>query len=201
MSHNPIPVAKPTEMYHHGDLRRALISAALAEVERTDPGSISVSALAKTLGVSRAAPYQHFSDRDEVLAAVAMEGFKVFAAALRKSVVVPSKRPALARMACAYVSFGLERPGLYSLMFASPILPNASADHDLRLAAQESFRLLMQVLGPSRNPDVRKRLAVRIWIALHGIVMLAKHGLLRDTDSGVEELVEDIIAQLKTTTA
>ncbi len=62
--------------YHHGDLKSALITAALAAVEQDGPDAVSLRDLAQSLGVSRAAPYRHFADRDALLAAVAAQGFE-----------------------------------------------------------------------------------------------------------------------------
>ena len=61
---SPRPARKPLNAYHHGDLRDALVQAALGEVEFGGPEAISISALAKKLGVSQPAPYKHFSDRE-----------------------------------------------------------------------------------------------------------------------------------------
>src|SRR5215470_4643684 len=66
---------KPARKYHHGDLRRALVDAALAIVERAGPGALSLRELARRAGVSHAAPYRHFESREALLAALATEGF------------------------------------------------------------------------------------------------------------------------------
>ena len=79
---------KPLNTYHHGDLRDALVQAALQEAERGGPEAVSISALAKKLGVSQPAPYKHFADREALLAAAAAEAFRQLNATLdRKSVV------------------------------------------------------------------------------------------------------------------
>lgn len=190
--------AKAPDAYHHGDLRQALIDAALAKVDQVGPDAISLAALAKTLGVSQAAPYRHFPDRDALLAAVAAQGFKAFTAALTAAAAASSRRSALSRMGHAYVAFGLARPGLYRLMFASHILARAAAGDELKAVAKGSFDLLVNALPPSRIPQGRKRRALKIWVALHGVVMLANQNLLLDQPAGpgigLDELVEDIIA-------
>lgn len=183
----PAPRRKAADAYHHGDLRQALIAAALAEVERNGPEGVSLTALAKTLGVSQPAPYRHFADREALLAAVAAEGFRAFTAALKAG---------RARMAQAYVAFGLERNGLYRLMFASRLLAGAGPESELGSAANASFGVLLDELSPSApTPEVQRR-ALRIWAALHGIVMLADQGLLPGPAPGVslEQLVDEVIA-------
>ncbi len=69
---------KPVNTYHHGDLREAMVRAALAEAERGGPEAISIKALAKKLGVSQPAPYRHFADREALLQAVTAEAFRQF---------------------------------------------------------------------------------------------------------------------------
>ena len=92
---------KPVNTYHHGDLRDALVQAALAEAELGGPESISLKALAKQLGVSQPAPYRHFADREALLEAVTAEAFRQFNAVLRESVSKPSKHSRLSRIARA----------------------------------------------------------------------------------------------------
>ena len=80
----PRSARKPLNAYHHGDLRDALVQAALAEAEHGGPEAISLKALAKKLGVSQPAPYQHFADREALLEAVTAEAFRQFNAMLRE---------------------------------------------------------------------------------------------------------------------
>jgi AcrR family transcriptional regulator len=187
---------KLSDRYHHGDLRQMLVGTGLAEVERVGAEAVSLAALAKSLGVSQAAPYRHFADREALLAAVAEEGFKSFAAALKTSIAGRSKRPALLLMAQAYVAFGLRHNGVYRLMFASRVLPNTPNDSALRNAAQQSFSLLVQTLPQSESPQAAARRALRIWTALHGVVMLAEQGILSGAARGVslKALVEEIVS-------
>src|SRR5512140_286916 len=110
---------KPENTYHHGDLRDALIKAALREAEQGGPEAISLKALAKQLGVSQPAPYRHFADREALLAEVTTEAFRQFNAVLRNSMSQPSKHSRLSRIAQATLDFGLRRNGIYRLMFAS----------------------------------------------------------------------------------
>ena len=80
------PARKALNAYHHGDLRDALVQAALHEAELAGPEAISISALAKKLGVSQPAPYKHFADRETLLTAVTAEAFRQFSQCMRRVV-------------------------------------------------------------------------------------------------------------------
>src|SRR5258707_4430824 len=132
-------VGKPLNPYHHGDLRDALVHAALREAEQGGPEAISLKALAKQLGVSQPAPYRHFADREALLAAVTAEAFRQFSATLRESIRKPSKRSKLSRIAQTTLAFGLRRNGIYRLMFASRTFAGAAEGSQLRDAAMGTF--------------------------------------------------------------
>jgi AcrR family transcriptional regulator len=195
----PRPVRKPLNTYHHGDLRDALVHAALREAEQGGPEAISLKALAKQLGVSQPAPYRHFADREALLAAVTAEAFRQFSAVMREAIGKPSKRSKLSRFAQASLAFGLRRNGIYRLMFASRVMACASKDSELHIAAMETFALVLEALEAPAVGLLRERFALQIWAALHGVIMLAEQGLLTGKIANVtrEELVEDIVRQTK----
>ena len=195
----PRPARKPLNTYHHGDLRDALVQVALGEVEIGGPEAISISALAKKLGVSQPAPYKHFADREALLVAVAAEAFRQFSAMLREKIRKPSKRSKLSRVAQATLDFGQRRNGIYRLMFASRVMACAPKGSELHAAAMETFELLLESLEAPAVGMLRERSALKIWVALHGVVMLAEQGLLTGQIANVsrEELVEDIVEQTK----
>jgi AcrR family transcriptional regulator len=193
------PARKPLHIYHHGDLRDALVQAALAEVERGGPEAINISALAKKLGVSQSAPYKHFTDRETLLAAVTVEALRQFTATVREAIASPSKRSKLSRFAHATLDFGLHRNGLYRLMFASRVMACMPKDSELHGAAMETFGLLVETLEAPAVGYLRERSALKIWAALHGVVMLAEQGLLTGQlgHFSREDLVEDIVTEAK----
>jgi AcrR family transcriptional regulator len=195
----PRPVRKPLNTYHHGDLRDALVHAALREAEQGGPEAISLKALAKQLGVSQPAPYRHFADREALLAAVTAEAFRQFSAVMREAIGKPSRRSKLSRFAQASLAFGLRRNGIYRLMFASRVMACASKDSELHTAAMETFALVLEALEAPAVGLLRERFALQIWAALHGVIMLAEQGLLTGKSANVtrEELVEDIVRQTK----
>ncbi len=190
---------KPLNTYHHGDLRDALIQAALREVERGGPEAISIKALAKELGVSQPAPYRHFADREALLAAVTAEALRQFSAMLRQAMARPSKYSKLSRLARATLEFGLRRNGIYRLMFASRTMACAQKGSELHNAAMETFGLVLEALEAPAIGYLRERHALKIWAALHGVVMLAEQGLLTGQVAHTtrEELVEDFVTETK----
>jgi AcrR family transcriptional regulator len=193
------PARKALNAYHHGDLRDALVQAALQQVELDGPESISISALARKLGVSQPAPYKHFADRETLLTAVTAEAFRQFSTILREALEKPSKRSKLSRFAQVTLDFGLRRNGIYRLMFASRIIACASKGSELNIATMETFDLLLEALEAPAVGLLRERSALKIWAALHGVVMLAEQGLLTGQVAHVsrEELVEDIVQEAK----
>jgi AcrR family transcriptional regulator len=190
---------KPLNTYHHGDLRDALVHAALVEVEQAGPETISLKALAKKLGVSQPAPYRHFADREALLEAVTAAAFRQFSATLREAIAKPSRRSKLSRFAQATLSFGLRRNGIYRLMFASRIMACSPKGCELHNAAMETFALLVEALEAPPVGLIRERHALKVWAALHGVVMLAEQGLLSGQIAHMsrEELVEDIVEETK----
>ncbi len=190
---------KPHNTYHHGDLRDAMVQAALREAEQGGPEAISIKALAKELGVSQPAPYRHFADREALLQAVTAEAFRQFNAILRAAIDKPSKRSKLSRFAQAALEFGLRRNGIYRLMFASRTMACAEKDSELHLAAHETLVLLVKSFEAPAVGLLRERHALQVWAALHGVISLAEQGLLTGEAARVTraELIEDIVQQTR----
>ncbi len=189
---------KPANAYHHGGLREALIEAAFAQVDRAGHESVSIAALARTLGVSQPAYHRHFGDKDALLAAVAVRGFRLFSCILRDAVAHRPAAEQLRANARAYVAFGRDRPGLYQLMFGSPLLSKAAPDSEITVAARECFDLLLEALRGSTCRGESVRDAVGIWASLHGIVQLERFHLLDGLgtrDVPIDSIVDDIIAR------
>ena len=107
--------------YHHGNLREALIQAALDLIAEKGPTGFTFAEAARSAGVSPAAPYRHFRDRDELLSDVAMRGFEMFAVALEKAWDDgrPDTQTAFERVGRAYLAFARAEPSYYSAMFES----------------------------------------------------------------------------------
>jgi AcrR family transcriptional regulator len=190
---------KPQNTYHHGDLRDALIRAALRTAEQGGAEAISIKALAKELGVSQPAPYRHFADREALLAAVTAEAFRQFTAMLREAMAKPSKQSKLSLLAHATLDFGLRRNGIYRLMFASRTVSCAAKGSELHKATSETFTLVLEALEAPAVGYLRERHALKIWAALHGVVMLAEQGLFTGESAHATraELVEDFVTETR----
>ena len=128
--------------YHHGDLRETLVRAALALIAEKGPAGFTFADAARWAGVSPAAPYRHFRDRDELMADVALRGFDLFAAALTRAWDNgrPNAFAAFERLGKAYLDFARTEPAYYSAMFeaAVPLDTNLA----LREAGERAFAVL-----------------------------------------------------------
>lgn len=162
--------------YHHGDLRRALMDSADAILERDGPNALSLRAVAREAGVSPAAPYHHFKDKDELLSAIAREGFARLSAALVEA--AGCERDAETKMSdlgVAYVKFAQSHPALYRVMYdcarAEDALPQKT-DHD-----HDGFQILKDALtkaGGNRVSETDIHLAsIASWCAAHGLAEMS----------------------------
>jgi AcrR family transcriptional regulator len=169
--------------YHHGDLRAALVAAALAAVEAAGPEGVSLRDLAQSLGVSTAAPYRHFRDRRALLNAVATLGFVELAAAYaRAQANAADPKAALRETARAYLTLAFAKPGLFRLMFASDLVDAADAPESLLKPAAEAWQGLFQAVAatqPGADLATVKRRAITGWSTLHGFITLVQGGRLK----------------------
>ncbi|MEE4493396.1 TetR/AcrR family transcriptional regulator [Streptomyces sp. BE230] len=177
--------------YHHGDLRRALLAAALDVIRTEGPAALSLRDLARRAGVSHAAPAHHFKDRTGLLTAIAAEGYGLFADALADA-------PDLRERGVRYVRFATEHPAHFQVMF-QPDLHRAD-DPDL-LAAKEraTAELRAGVTGlPAAGRGDDARLAgVAAWSLAHGFATLLLSGNLSGAMEGREpEAVFRVLAGL-----
>ena len=128
--------------YHHGNLKEALVRAALELIAEKGPAGFTFADAARWAGVSPAAPYRHFRDRDELLADVARRGFEQFAAAL--ATAWDDGRPgcvtAFDRLGKAYLAFAKREPAYYSAMFEAGV--PLDANPELRAAGERAFAVL-----------------------------------------------------------
>ncbi len=174
----PVPSRRRTVGQHHGDLRPALIRAALEMLERGEDESLTLREIARRAGVSPAAPYHHFRDRAALLAAVAEEGFVALSQALAdaaKGARTPEAR--LARMATRYVTFALEHRSHYRVM-VGPLLATAEPS-PLGEAALAAFGELERAVADAAPSKADAHgLAMFAWALAHGVVMLSMDGAL-----------------------
>ncbi|MFI8252147.1 TetR/AcrR family transcriptional regulator [Streptomyces filamentosus] len=160
--------------YHHGDLRAALLSAAMEMLEGGEP--FSLRAVARRAGVSPTAPYRHFKDRDALESALAAEGFRDLLAGLGGGRGLPASLPDLAEFAVAYVAFALRRPALFRVMFGKPC---DGADDERVKAADALHELLADALDRVFPDADAEALASAGWGLAHGLACLYLDGKLR----------------------
>jgi AcrR family transcriptional regulator len=184
--------------YHHGNLKEALLRAALELIAQKGPGGFTFAEAARWAGVSPAAPYRHFRDRDELLSNIALRGFHQFEAALAKAWGDgrPDVFSALDRLGRAYLDFARTEPAYYSAMFEAGV--PLAANPELREAGERAFavlrgaaeKLCAQVPAPSRPPALM--VALHIWAMSHGIASLFGRGdeARRTLPMSAEELLE-----------
>ena len=166
--------------YHHGDLRDALIDAALVMLqEGGDPAALSLREAARRAGVSAMAPYRHFADKDALLAAVAIVGFGRLADALRAADAAPHGNDALVGQGVAYVDFACAHPALFRLMFGSAL---AGRHGDLAIAAEQTYAVMATRVAAIFGAGDRETdaWALRCWATAHGLAALAVDGQLSD---------------------
>jgi AcrR family transcriptional regulator len=167
--------------YHHGDLRRALLDAALELIEENGVSELSLRAVARRAQVSHAAPYHHFADRAALVAAVAEEGFWSLLSAMRARIAgVLSPAQQLQESGIAYVCFALDHPAHFRVMFSAE-LAERSAHPGLKEAATAAHAALEQVIercqaaGEVRPGDPRV-LSGAAWSLVHGVATLLLDG-------------------------
>ena len=165
--------------YHHGNLREALLQAALDLIGQKGAAGFTFADAARMAGVSPAAPYRHFRDRDELLSSIAQRGFEQFEASLSEAWDDgrPDTITAFERVGRAYLNFAREQPALYSAMFESgiPIDMNPT----LMAASERAFaviRAAAERLAALAPPGVPRppalMMALHIWSMSHGVASL-----------------------------
>lgn len=164
--------------YHHGNLKEALVRAALDLIAQKGPAGFSFAEAARAAGVSPAAPYRHFRDRDDLLVEVARRGFDLFADALRQAWADgrPNSMAALERTGRAYLQFARSEPAHYAAMFdanvshaANPELAQAS-DRAFGVLREAAERLVAEMPAKGRPPALM--VALHVWSLAHGIASL-----------------------------
>ena len=178
--------------YHHGNLRRALLDAALVILERDGEDGIQLRDLARAVNVSPGAPYRHFDSRASLLESLAVVGFQRFT---RQMEDVAQSNPSELRTALGrtYVQFALANPGLFRLMFS----PQLRRDNrpGLRMAADAAFKTLRHVTGGEAEPQ--RIAALAAWARVHGLaVLLLDQQIALRVGDDVEQLIDAVLKEL-----
>jgi AcrR family transcriptional regulator len=168
-----------SKSYHHGNLRAELLDTAIEQLRDTGVEELSLRALARTVGVSQTAPYRHFADKSELLAAMATCGYRDLLDALRLAGAATSDCPQeqLFAFAHAYVDYAARNPQLFKLMFGPAVQPTVKYP-ELREASRDTLQLVQDILqrgvdsGIFRHVDDIAYMANAAWSSIYGLSTL-----------------------------
>ena len=193
-----------TDTYHHGDLRRALIQAALELAAEEKDWNFSLREVARRAGVSHNAPYNHFPHKRDLLDAAAAAGHDLLRSELTAAVAkIADPRAALSEMSSAYVSFGIKNPVLYRLMFSVAPSGPAWRPEEVLTAWLASRAVLENILrrgarigifdlALTRKSELQTA-ALYTWAVIHGLTMLAIDGLANVKRLSIERIAQKVV--------
>ena len=186
------PARKRADRYHHGDLRRALLHAAVRTIHSHGVAGLTLRGVGSTLGVSRTALYRHFTDKAALLAAVAAEGFRTLREETARAWEEGGRGlRGFEAMGVAYVRFAITHPSHYRVMFGADI--SNVGDAELADEGTGAFQVLVDALTELQQQDLARRddtqqMALFVWSTVHGVAMLAIDGRLGQEPAAVDGL-------------
>jgi AcrR family transcriptional regulator len=185
--------------YHHGDLRRAILEAALELIEESGVPSLSLREIARRIGVTTAAPYHHFKDRGELLLQIGMQGYSQLLHILEQAATTASGADECEAESRAYLHFAREHSAVYAVMFSAEL-----AQHEycvkVKAIADRCFVLVCASVARSRklSEKMSAEAALSIWSLLHGLVVLDQGNLLQESPPEQERIaVQGVLAVLR----
>ncbi len=193
--------------YHHGDLRRALVDAALALVEETQRWDFSLREVARRAGVSHNAPYAHFQDKGALLAAVGVRVYESLRAATTAAAAgCRTAEEELLAIGKAYIMFGLRHVAYYRLMSGQALAVDGRLPEPVREAAEAARAVLREIIiyglqdgSFDVDPDDEDGIAAAVvsaWSLVHGFTLLAIDGLAaRETELEPDRLIDMTLRQ------
>jgi AcrR family transcriptional regulator len=186
--------------YHHANLRETLLEAAIRLIAEVGPTAFTLREVARRAGVSHNAPYRHFRDRDDLMAAVAAQGFRELTEAMVEAAA--HQTDAVNRLKCAglgYVMFALRRPEHFTVMFDAPISKRQHPDS--AAAGEQAFSTLIGFVKACQEAEQLAagdslKIALLAWTMVHGIAKLAITGRLPfHSNTAILEFAEFVINQ------
>jgi len=202
-----LSVTRKRKSYHHGDLRRALVNAAVSLLTKTQRWDFSLREVARCAGVSHNAPYSHFASKRELLAAVAAKGYEILRARLLTALRGKTKpADALKAILITYLRFGTGNPARYRLMFGPELQgQDAGLPSEVIHAFASVEAVYRGVLKrgsedrtfkiPQNDPAALEMAAIGAWSLVHGLAMLYIDGLATlETAQTIDSLAEEVIA-------
>lgn len=177
--------------YHHGDLKTSLKQAALRLVRDRGPRGFSLNEASRLAGVSVAAPYRHFQDKDALLAEIARDGYQLLEREIHKSVEKPDNlRDKLVESGMAYLRFARNHADYFTVMFQSGL--ERSNYPEIERSARSGFGVIVGLAQQfERTPESADLRAVSAWALVHGLAALHQDGALRN-DAGKPRTLEQL---------
>ena len=172
--------------YHHGDLRSQLIAATRQLVEEKGPSQLSVAEASRLAGVSTAAPYKHFKDKDDLLRAVALDGMKRQHAQMQSALadLPPRSLERIIAMGHVYVDFAQSEPAVFRLMFG--LSESHGSDTALTEMGDATFGFVQAEVAAFRGSDTIEeqdiQRAFQLWSYVHGLSFLLIDGKIAEMD-------------------
>lgn len=194
---------KQKAKYHHGNLCQSLVRAAGEMIQEHGVDMLSMRKLADHVGVSRAAPYHHFKNKNELLCAIAEDGFALqdkivsaesiaCGASSSEKQSSPKDLQELETFVQRYIEFAITHPAHYDLMYGGKIWKQKLATESLQAASRNSFRRwlnhieTLQSLQLTNQEETPLRIAQVTWATLHGLCRLANDGVYINSDQVME---------------
>jgi len=194
--------APAKDRYHHGNLRQVLLQGGLQALKEMGPQDISLRDVARRAGVSHTAPYAHFKNKQELLAALACQGFADLDQAMEDAqrAAPPDPKPQWLATGVAYALFGLHNPAVFRLMWQRDAL-EADFAREPGNATGKPFERLLDALArvpgvAPRDSAAFMRDALLSWAAVHGLVALALDGAIGREGVHPAELTRDVLSRL-----
>lgn len=170
--------------YHHGDLRRSLIQCASKMIEEKGLAGLSLREVARAAGVSHTAPYRHFRDKADLLAAIAQVGFEKLTEAAGNAARLHVDDPCEQFVAASvqYILFGVRNPRMAHLLFGG-VIDMRTAPQSLKQSSWSAFQLMETIINNGKRAGVfidrdTMELAVTTWSGIHGLTQLISGGYL-----------------------
>jgi AcrR family transcriptional regulator len=198
-----VAVVADSRPYHHGDLRRALVLAAEAVLEREGPSALSLRAVAREAGVSPAAPYHHFKDKNELLNAVAIEGFAQLKRAMAEAISHAAPDDKRSAIGIAYVEFAQANPAIYRVMYDCARNGEGLPGDDDALEPEHGYDLVKETIAEAADGQLSELdlelTVIASWCAAHGLAEMctfAKFQPLKEALGGERAFLQAVLDHL-----
>ena len=190
--------------YHHGDLHDCLLKAATEIIAESGVDALSMRKLADRVGVSRTAPYHHFRDKQALLSALALNGFRTYIAEVEQISLDKQLSPdqKLEQFVRYYLRFAMQNPEIYNLMFGHSLWKSGQPSEELRAEAHESFRRFVSFVAQWQQDGAIPpgceplRFSQVAWSALHGLCRLVIDGIYVEPSS-IDAICDTLLAMFR----